>query len=374
MSAPLFRWGILGTAQIARKNWQAIYHSGNGTVAAVASRERLRSQQFIEECQRQAPMKTAPRALGSYEELIADPDVDAVYLPLPTGLRKQWVIRAAHAGKHVVCEKPCATSVADLQEMLAACRQHRVQFMDGVMFMHSLRLPQMRAVLDDGGSVGDLKRITSAFNFRASPDFFTSNIRAHSEMEPYGCLGDLGWYCIRLALWVMKGRMPHRVTGRILVEAAATGSPAPVPVEFSGELFFDNDVSSAFHCSFLVGIEQWAIVSGTKGSLRISDFVLPFFGREPSFEISSATHVTEGCNFQMKAESRSFSVTECSDSDPSAQETSLFRNFTEQARSGTLNESWPEMALKTQQVMSACLESARDGSPVLLDQSGGAPI
>src|SRR6185436_12380856 len=109
--------------------------------------------------------------LDSYEELITAKGVDAVYVPLPTALRKEWVIRAAEAGKHIVCEKPCATSLADLREMLEACRRHRVQFIDGVMFMHSRRLEEMRAVLDDNASVGEVKRITSAFSFRGSEDF-----------------------------------------------------------------------------------------------------------------------------------------------------------------------------------------------------------
>src|SRR4051812_24006554 len=110
------RWGILSTAQIARKNWSAIHHSGNGTVVAVASRDVARSRNFIAECQAHAPMQATPRALGSYEELLAAKDVDAVYIPLPTGLRKEWVLRAAAAGKHIVCEKPCAVSAADLEE------------------------------------------------------------------------------------------------------------------------------------------------------------------------------------------------------------------------------------------------------------------
>src|SRR6185295_11154609 len=171
-----------------------------------------RSRRFIDACQAAAPMAVAPRALGHYEELLAAKDVDAVYIPLPTGLRKEWVLRAAEAGKHIVCEKPCATNVADLREMLEACRRHRVQFMDGVMFMHSRRLDRMRAVLDDGASVGGVKRITSTFSFRAPAEFFARNIRANSVLDPYGCLGDLGWYCLRFALWVMRGQLPHQVT------------------------------------------------------------------------------------------------------------------------------------------------------------------
>src|SRR5215471_15779071 len=113
MDKTMLRWGILGTAQIARKNWKAILNSGNGVVVAVASRNGERSRQFVEECQLQAPFEVPPRPLATYQQLIAAPDVDAVYVPLPTGIRKEWVQRAAEAGKHVVCEKPCALTVAD---------------------------------------------------------------------------------------------------------------------------------------------------------------------------------------------------------------------------------------------------------------------
>jgi predicted dehydrogenase len=365
MNESKLRWGILSTAQIGRKNWKAIRNTGNATVAAVASRSVERSQEFIAKCQAEAPMEVPPKALGSYEELLASKDVDAVYIPLPTGLRKEWVLRAAEAGKHIVCEKPCATSVTELREMLEACRRHRVQFIDGVMFMHSRRLERMREVLDDGTSIGEVKRITSAFSFAAAGDFLDSNIRVNSTLEPYGCLGDLGWYCIRFALWVMNWQLPRRVTGRVLSEAGGVNSPAPVPTEFSGELIFDHGVSSGFHCSFVTHLEQWAKVSGTKGYLQLSDFVAPFFGCESAFEIDNTTHNVIGCDFNMEAHRRRLAVPEYSNSHPTAQETNLFRNFTKQVRSGALAESWPEMALKTQQVMSACFESARRGSSLV---------
>src|SRR5208283_157292 len=112
------------------------------------------SREFIRKCQGEFPFAVEPAALGSYEELLAAKNVDAVYVPVPTGLRKEWVLRAAEAGKHVVCEKPCGVSLADVQEMTAACRKHRVQFMDGVMYMHNRRLPRIRKVLDDGKSIG----------------------------------------------------------------------------------------------------------------------------------------------------------------------------------------------------------------------------
>src|SRR5689334_7103060 len=213
MSKRKIRWGILGTANIAHKNWKAIQLSGNSTVTAVASRDLDRSRSFIRDCQAQAPMAREPKAYGNYEKLLESAEIDAVYIPLPTGLRKEWVLRAAAAAKHIVCEKPCAVSVADLREMIDACREHRVQFVDGVMFMHSRRLLRLREILDDGKSVGDVRRIASAFSFRAPPEFLSVNIRGSAQLEPHGCVGDLGWYCLRLALWVMNWEMPKKVTG-----------------------------------------------------------------------------------------------------------------------------------------------------------------
>jgi predicted dehydrogenase len=355
----MLRWGVLSTAEIARKNWKAIRHSGNGIITAVASRDAERSRRFIAECQVQAPFETAPQALGNYEALIASPDVDALYIPLPTGLRKEWVIRAAQAGKHVICEKPCATSLAHLKEMQAACRAHHVQFMDGVMFMHSRRLQAIRQELKDGGSIGQIKRLAIGFSFGAPAEFFAGNVRAHSNLEPDGCLGDLGWYCIRFALWLMEGQLPVSAAGRLLSQSSRPDSPAPVPTEFSGELLFNGGVSAGFYCSFITELQQWAHISGTKGSLQIHDFVLPYFGNELAFEVSNPSYRISGCDFNMEPNARRCTVPEYSNSHPTAQETNLFRNFAQQVGTRQLNHDWFDIALKTQQVMEACLGSAR---------------
>lgn len=358
------RWGILGAADIARKNWKAIRNSGNGIVTAVASRDVKRAQQFIDECQASAPMGGEVKAFGNYNELIQSKDVDAVYIPLPTGSRKNWVFLAATAGKHVVCEKPCAMSMADMRMMIEICRHQRVQFMDGVMFMHSARLEKIRAELDSP-NFGQLKRITSAFSFRGDEAFFENNIRMNSALEPFGALGDLGWYCIRLALWTMKEELPTHVTGRILREAAGKDSPAPVPTEFSGELLFANGVSSSFYCSFDSADEQWAILTGTEGVIRLEDFVLPFFGNEVAFETINADLKVTGCDFNMEPNRRRIVVPEYSNSHATAQETNLFRDFAAQIQSGKLNEDWPAIALKTQEVMESCLDSAHNGGKLV---------
>ena len=352
------RWGILGTAQIARKNWRAIGLTGNATVTAVASRDLARSRRFIADCQAAAPMATAPEAVGSYEALLDSPDVDAVYVPLPTGLRKAWVLRAAAAGKHVVCEKPCAIELADLDEMLSACRRHRVQFMDGVMFMHSRRLGRMREALDDQVSVGQIRRITSAFSFCGGEEFFGADIRARSALEPHGCLGDLGWYCIRFSLWAMNWRLPRRVAGRALVQHRGPNDSAAVPTDFTGELLFDEGVSAGFHCSFIAENQQWGIVSGAKGYLEVRDFVLPFLGDKLEFDLRRAEFSFEGCDAKLRPRIHRVTVAEPSNSHATAQETNLFRAFSNQVLSGILNETWPDVARKTQQVMNACADSA----------------
>ncbi len=362
MSESKCRWGILGAAMIARKNWDAIRNSGNGIVTAVASRKKESAQTFIDECQASRPVQELPEAVEGYDALLQREDVDAVYIPLPTGLRKEWVIKAAQADKHVMCEKPCAVSVADLKEMIAACEQNNVQFMDGVMYMHSKRMPELRKVLDDGESVGKLKRIQSHFSFCAPDEFIQGNIRVSSELEPQGCVGDLGWYTIRMSLFAMNYELPKQVVGRQLSQHGREDSPSPVPMEFSGELLFDGGVSAGFYNSFLTEHQQLVHISGTKGNVTLNDFVLPWCGNEMSFEVNNAVFDFTGCVCVMEKHTNTHYIGEYSNNSPDAQETNLFRTFSDLVLSGKPDSFWPEVALKTQIVMDACLESARQGS------------
>jgi predicted dehydrogenase len=356
------RIGILSTAGIARKNWTAIFHSGNCVVTAVASRNSDRSRKFIADCQQKNTFEPAPAALGSYEELVAAKDVDAVYLPLPTGIRGEWVRRAAEAGKHVICEKPCGTSLAEVRELIEVCRKNRVQFMDGVMFMHSPRLARIRETLDDGKSIGPVRRISSVFSFRGFENFFDDNIRVDGRLEPAGCLGDLGWYCLRFALWTMNWQLPREVTGRILSQSDAVAGRVPAPTEFSGELFFDGGASMGFYCSFLAELQQWVSVSGRNGSLRLPDFVHPHDSHEPTFEVNrTEVRVTDPAGQAVPA-----GADRTAAGHATAQDTRMFRNFANQIFSGKLNEDWPLWSLKTQQVLEACFASAQQKGPVKL--------
>ena len=343
------RWGVLSTGGIVRRNWPSMQESAAARLVAVASRELAKAQGFITEMQALHPWAVEPEAVSGYESLLARGDVDAVYVPLPTAVRKEWVIRAAEAGKHVLCEKPCAISARDLSEMLQACERNGVLFMDGVMFMHDLRFASVRGLLD-GGSMGALRRITSAFSFRAGDDFEARDIRANPAMEPTGCLGDLGWYCLRAALWAMNWELPQRVSGRVLEQTSGGAI-----MEFSGELDFKGGVSSAFHCSFRIPGARWLDLAGSGGTLRMADFVLPAPDNDTAWEL--------GYQRTLK---------------PAVAETSsaalMFRRFAVEARKLEIDRKWGEISLKTQQIQDACVLSARLGTAVEWKDGGYHPV
>lgn len=359
MSDGTCRWGILSAAGIALKNWHSIANSGNGQVVAVASRSAEKADRFIKTCQSSAPVEHIVDGVEGYDALLDRDDIDAVYIPLPTGIRAEWVIKAANAGKHVLVEKPVGTSAETVREMIAACAANNVQFMDGVMFMHSDRMPAMRKVLDDGSSVGDIRRIASQFSFCADEEWVSSNIRSSSSLEPAGCLGDLGWYTIRMTLWAMNFEMPTEVRGRILHGAGRPDSPDTVPMEFQGEMHFASGVSATFFNSFRTNHQQWTHISGNKGYLEVKDFVLPYLGNTSEFDVANHDFVGDGCRFNMEKRQQTLGVQEFSNNHQTAQETKLFRTFADLVLSGKTNGFWPDITLKTQLVMDAALRSAR---------------
>jgi predicted dehydrogenase len=279
------------------------------------------------------------------------------------------VIRAADAGKHVLVEKPVGVTAADVRDMLAACERNGVQFMDGVMFMHGRRLEALRQALDDGESVGRIRRIVAQFSFNAPDGFLEENIRGDARLEPHGCVGDLGWYTIRFALWVMGFEPPTQVTARLLAEAGRPGGDK-VPFEACAELLFPGGVSASLYCSFQTENEQWAVVSGTKGFVHVPDFVLPFFGDEVRFDVTNSAFERAGCDFDMRRRTRSVVVPEHGNSRPSAQEARMFRAFSSLVARERPDPRWGEIALRTQVVMDACLRSARSGRTLSLARSG----
>ncbi len=358
-------WGILSTAAIARKNWRSLQIADNAKLIAVASRDINKSTVFIDQCQSQFPMPAAVEPLGSYDELLARPDIKAVYIPLPTAIRKEWILKALQAGKHVLSEKPVATTMADMKEIAEAVKHSKLQFMDGVMFAHSQRYNALLDFLHGQNGVGTVRRISTQFSFLGSGDFKSENIRSDATTEPLGCLGDLGWYCVRLILAAKNWITPSAVIGRML-HASSSDSESQVPSEFTGQLFFQDGTSASFFCSFLLEHQQWAHISGDKGNVFIDDFVLPFNGSDNRFYSNKVDFVVDGCDAQMRSNRKEHIVAEHSHGHPTAQEVKLFYNFSKAVLSKNVDWKWLDKSMATQRVISA-LKDSSDASSKLTE-------
>lgn len=357
MSESVCRWGFLSTAAIARKNWKAIRLSGNGRVSAVASRDSVKAQAFIDECAAEVPQAVDAVACGSYQQLLERDDVDAVYIPLPTGMRKEWVLAAARAGKHVLVEKPVALNLEDAREMIDACNQASVQFMDGVMFDHSQRLQMILKDLQSGDKIGKLRRISTHFSFSGDRTFQQSNIRTDSVLEPHGCLGDLGWYCIRFTLWAAGLAMPTHVCARTITSLSGDQSEGEVPGEFSAELQFPGGVSAAFYCSFLTENQQTAMLSGDAGYLTVNDFVLPFYDAEAVWYQSQHVLEIDNCRWNFGRHTSRRAIAEYAAGEANSQEVAMVRSFGQCVLERQLDPRYPELTIKTQTILDACRRS-----------------
>ncbi|MEM9365733.1 MAG: Gfo/Idh/MocA family oxidoreductase [Planctomycetota bacterium] len=369
MSQPVCRWGFLGAANIARKNWKAVRMSGNSVVKAVASRDLDRAEAFIQECSMEVPPVIAtdgvpslqrPQAFGDYQEMIERDDIDVIYVALPTAVRKQWVIAAAKAGKHVVCEKPVAVNAEDAAEMVAACTDSGVGFIDGVMFDHSARLPMVVQQIHGSEELGRLRRIQSHFSFCGDEGFYERDIRTRFDLEPHGCLGDLGWYCIRLTLRLMRGVLPVSVSGHTL----ASVDDGRVPIEFRGEMQFP-EVSAGFFCSFRTANQQTMWVSGESGTLTMDDFVLPYYDSECKWQVHRPELQIDNCRWNFGRHTAHFAVHEHAGGEEDSQEVNLVRRFAQSALDGTPDPADAEIALATQRVLDAMRRSDASGGKIV---------
>jgi len=300
-------------------------------------------------------------ALGSYDEIVTSENVDAVYVPIPTGIRKEWVIKAAEAGKHVLCEKPIANNASEAQEMIDACAANNVQFMDGVMFDHSQRLVHIRNILQEQKVIGKLRRINTQFCFAGDAEFQSTNIRTDSALEPHGCLGDVGWYCIRFTLWAAGLREPTHVTARTLTHLQGNDSDGEVPGEFSAELQFEDGVSATFYCSFLTENQQTVVLSGDKGYISIEDFVLPFYDAEAKWAHHNHVLDIDNCRWNFRRHTMPQAIAEYSGGEANSQEVNMDRNFAACVLSGKQDPLYPELAIKTQRILDACRRSDAAG-------------
>ncbi|MBI2763044.1 MAG: Gfo/Idh/MocA family oxidoreductase [Chloroflexi bacterium] len=249
------RWGILSTADIGRKKViPGIQAADRSTVVAVASRDAARARAV-------ATALNIPRVHGSYEALLADPDVDAVYIPLPNHLHASWTIAAARAGKHVLCEKPLATTAADAEHMIEACEDGGVRLMEA--FMYRLH-PSWVAVrhLVSSGRIGRLVAVQSWFSYFNDDAANIRNIRAYGG----GALFDVGCYNVNLSR-MLFGAEPRRVEGS-LVRDPVSG----VDTVTSALLEFEEGVAT-FTCSTRAEDDQRVHIYGTGGRISID---IPF--------------------------------------------------------------------------------------------------
>ncbi|PPS06746.1 hypothetical protein GOBAR_AA13896 [Gossypium barbadense] len=222
------RFGIIGCAEIARKVSRAIQLAPNATVSAVASRSFDKAANFAKA--NGFPPDT--KIYGSYESLLDDPDIDAVYLPLPTSLHLKWAVLTAQKKKHLLTEKPVALSVAEFDQILKACEENGVQIMDGTMWVHNPRTHKMKQFLNDKEQFGQLRTVNSCFTFFADPDFLKNDIRVKPDLDALGALGDAGWYGIRSILWAADYELPKTVTAfrnPVLNEAGASYTTSAKP-------------------------------------------------------------------------------------------------------------------------------------------------
>lgn len=325
------RFAILGAARIAKTVAPGIKAADGAELVAVASRELGKAQAFAAEFD-------IPRSYGSYEAALEDPDVDAVYLPLPPSLHAEWTIKAAAAGKHILCEKPLALNVDEVDRMVSACREHGVVLMDGVMWYHTERAGGIKALIASG-DLGDLKQCTSVFTFRWDT-WPMEDLRMHRHMGG-GSLLDLGWYCIGLTLMAF-GELPERVVGH--------GQWCnDVDTRMNATLWFSDNRMATIESGFDTVRRRWFELAGTQRAIVCDDFTRPWNPKKPRFWVHDADGVSQEYVFGAKP-----------------QEESMVESFIGLARDNAIDHEWLQLSRQTQLVCDALDRSARTGETVRL--------
>jgi D-xylose 1-dehydrogenase (NADP+, D-xylono-1,5-lactone-forming) len=243
------RFGVLGAAKIARSFIAGVKASPLVDVAAVASRDLAKARQFADEV-------GAKRAHGSYEALLDDPEIDAIYVPLPNTLHAEWVIKALDAGKHVLCEKPIAITQADTRAMFDAARRNRRFLAEAYPYRAQEQTLALRRLLDEG-AIGRLQTIYACFGVKFSDP---SNIRLDPERGG-GALLDAGSYATNM-IRMVAGEKPVRVN------AIARWSETKVDLTVIANLEFANGLLAQMTCSFNTAYHRHALIAGSEGVLE----------------------------------------------------------------------------------------------------------
>jgi predicted dehydrogenase len=262
------KWGILSTADINRKVIPGARASEKVELIAVASRDLGRAEEYAREWE-------IERAYGSYEALLEDADVEAVYISLPNTLHCEWSIRALDAGKHVLCEKPMSRRVGDVESAFDAAERNGRILMEAFMYRHN---PQTKRLLQlvDGRAIGDVRLIRSCFSYSL---YDAENIRLRTDVEG-GSLMDVGCYCLSGSR-LLAGE-PEQVYGQQFV------GPSGTDWVFTGTMRFAGDVFAQFDCGTALPERDELEAIGSDGSLVLDD---PWHCGEPVIELRRDTGV-----------------------------------------------------------------------------------
>ncbi|MCP3027377.1 Gfo/Idh/MocA family protein [Halobacillus sp. A5] len=252
------KWGILSAANIARKAIiPALLRTEGAEVYAAASqsgKERELAEQF-----------EIPVTYNNYEELLNDPEVEAVYIPLPNHLHKHWTIKAAEAGKHVLCEKPAALTRSDILDMIEACDRHGVHFLEAFMYQFHPQHQKVKSLIKNG-AIGEISLVRSSFSFYFDRESY--NIRLDAD-KGGGALWDVGCYGVYSALHLLNKEVKS-------VKAAAKIDPmAKVDTTSSATLLLENGVVVQVDCSFDSASRNTYEVIGSKGVITVHNSYRP---------------------------------------------------------------------------------------------------
>lgn len=252
--ADRIRWGILSTANIATKRFiPGVATARNGAVVAIASRDAQRARDA-------ATTLGIARAHGSYEALLADPEVDAIYNPLPNSMHAEWTLKAAEAGKPILCEKPLAVDAAEAALMVGGCKARGVPLMEAFMYRFHPQHARVRELIE-AGTIGEVRAVRAAFTFLLDP-FNPANVRLQGSLSG-GALMDVGCYAVNAAR-MLFGEEP--------VGASATydyREEFGVEVTLAGVLEFSDRRMATIDCGFQAAGPGWYMVAGTKGRIEV---------------------------------------------------------------------------------------------------------
>jgi D-xylose 1-dehydrogenase (NADP+, D-xylono-1,5-lactone-forming) len=263
-------WGFLSTANINDKVLGGAAQSDRVDVIAVASRDAARAEAYARE-------RGIERAYGSYEDLLDDPDVEAVYISLPNSLHVEWSIRALEAGKHVLCEKPLSRRAKFVERAFDVAEQSDRLLMEAFMYRHNPQTARLKELVD-GGAIGRLRLVRAAFSF---PLADAENVRLNPSLDGGGLM-DVGCYCVSGTR--LLGGEPEQVYGQQVL------SESGVDELFTGTMRFPGDVLGQFDAGLVLPERDELEAIGEEGSLFLDD---PWHCQIPVIELRTAGGLEE---------------------------------------------------------------------------------